>query len=87
MGVYFGALTKKQQYWPKNVPGNLIDKYFKEKYVGDTDSLLGTLNGVKYDLFYATENNYIMKIMSTYDGLTVKEGQSDSKQVNTKIGE
>ena len=43
-----------------------------------------TLNGVKYDIFCMKEPDYTMEIMSTYGGLTVKEGQCDSKRVYTK---
>ena len=86
MGVYVGALIKKQRYWPKHVPGDFIEGYFKEKDVGDTDSLHGTLNGVKYDILCKKEPDCTMKIMSIYSGLTVKEGQRDSKRVYTKDG-
>ena len=34
-GVYAGALIKKQSYWPKGVPGDLIDTHFEDKEVGD----------------------------------------------------
>ena len=28
-GVYGGAMIKKRQYWPNNVPGDEIDKHFE----------------------------------------------------------
>ena len=87
MGVYTGALIKKRRYLPKHVPGGLIDEYFKDKEVGSTDSLHGTFDEVKYDFFYMKEPDYVMKIMSTYGGLLVKEGQRDSKRVFNKDGE
>ena len=49
MGVYAGALNKKRRYWPKHVPGQLINTHFKDKEVGNTDSLHGILYEVKYD--------------------------------------
>ena len=36
-GVYGGALIKKRQYWPRNVPGDDIDKHFEGKEVGAVD--------------------------------------------------
>ena len=72
MGVYAGALIKKRRYWPKHVPGDLIDEYFKDKEVGETDSLHGTFDGVKYNFFCMKEPDYAMKVMSTYGGLLVK---------------
>ena len=31
VGVFAGALIKKRQYWPKYVPGDVIDRHFKDK--------------------------------------------------------
>ena len=39
-GVYAGALIKKRRYWPKGVPGDLVDQYFPDKKVGDVDMLV-----------------------------------------------
>ena len=39
VGVYAAALTKKQKYWPKGVPGDAIDKYFSDKDVTHVDML------------------------------------------------
>ena len=38
-GVYVGALIEKPQNWPKSVPGDLIDRNFADKEVGDEDIL------------------------------------------------
>ena len=87
IGVYAGALIKKWRYWPKYVPGDLIDTYFEGKEVGETDSLHGILGGVPYDIFCMKEPDYVMKIMSTYGSLTVKEGQKESERKYEKDGE
>ena len=50
-GVYVGALIKKRRYWPRHMPGDSIDAHFKEKEVGDTDALNGTMDGVDYNIF------------------------------------
>ena len=34
-GVYEAALVKKWCYWPKGVPGDLVDTHFEDKEVGD----------------------------------------------------
>ena len=81
MGVYAGALIKKRRYWPKHVPGDLIDDHFKDKEVGSTDAIHGIMDEVHYDFFCMKEPDYVMKIMSTYGGLLVKEGQRVSKRV------
>ena len=87
IGVYAGALIKKSCYWPKYVPGALIDTHFDDKQVGDTDSLHGVLDGVPYDIFCMKELDYVMKIMSTYGGLTVQEDQRDSIRAYYENGE
>ena len=87
ISVYAGALIKKRRYWPKHVPGDKIDEHFKSKDIGDTDSMYGMMDGVPYEIFCLKEPNYIMKIMSTYGGLTVNDGQTESKRVYEKDGE
>lgn len=77
-GVFGGALIKKRRYWPKHVPGDMIDAHFTEKEVGSTDSLKGKLDGVHYDIFCMKEPEYVMKIMSTYGGLLENDHQKES---------
>ena len=38
-GVYAAALINKQKYWPKGVPGDVIDEYFSDKDVTHVDML------------------------------------------------
>lgn len=78
MGVFAGALIKKQRYWPKYVPGDAIDEHFKDKAVGECDSLKGKLQDVPYDIFCMKEPDYVMKILSTYGGLMGNEWQKES---------
>ena len=63
------------------MPGDLIDVHFEDKEVGETDSLHGIINDVHYDIMCMKEPDYVMKIMTTYGGLTVKTGQRESKRV------
>ena len=34
-GVYAVAMIKERRYWPKEVPGELIDNHFEDKEFGD----------------------------------------------------
>ena len=77
VGVYASALIKKRRFWPKHVPGDHIDQHFEEKNVGETDSLRGKIDDVHFDIMCMKEPDYVMKIMSTYGGLTVKPGQRE----------
>ena len=73
-GIFASALIKKRRYWPRHVPWNKIDEYIKEKEVRDCDSLHGTMNGIPYIIFCMKEPDHVMKVMSIYSGLVVKEG-------------
>ena len=73
--VFAGALIKKRCYWPKNVPGDAIDEYFKDKEVREVDLLKGTLDDITYNILCMKEPDYVMKIMSTYEGLLENDCQ------------
>ena len=51
-----------------------------KKQVGECDSLRGTLDTVPYDIFSMRKPDYIMKLMSTYGGLTVPNNQRESRR-------
>ena len=80
-GVFGSALIKKRKYWPKFVPGDDIDVHMATKDVGECDCLHGTLEGKPYNIFCMKEPDYVMKIMSTYGALTVKENKKESKRI------
>jgi len=65
-GVFSSAVIKKRQYWPKYIPGDDIDKHFDGKEVGVVESLPGTLAGKAFKVFAIKEEDYVMKIMTTY---------------------
>ena len=87
VGVFAAALIKKRRYWPKYVQGDKIDRHFENIEVGKTDSWSGILDDVPYGIFCMKEPEYVMKIMSTCGGLTVNDGQRESKRVVKKNGE
>lgn len=72
VGVFSAAVIKKRRYWPRYVAGATIDDHMKDKEVGETDSVRGSLENVPYNIFCLKEPDYIMKLMSTYGGLVVK---------------
>ena len=64
-GVFACALIKKRRFWPAGVPGDVFDRHFSKRDVGETDAILGVLDGVKYFLCEMKEPDYIMKMMAT----------------------
>ena len=77
-GVFASAVIKKRRYWPRYVDGDAIESRMEGKAIGACDALHGTLDGTGYVLFAMKEPDYTMKIMSTYGGLIVKDGERDS---------
>ncbi|KAG7361811.1 transposase IS4 [Nitzschia inconspicua] len=69
LGIFASAVIKKRRFWPKHVPGDMMDQHMSAKQVGDVDSLKGHLDGVPYDLFCMKDTDYTMKLMSTYGSL------------------
>ena len=65
-GVFASAVIKKRRYWPKNIPAEVIKKYFEDKAVGDCHRLPGEREGIKFDVFAHKEPDYITMFMSTY---------------------
>ena len=52
-GVFAGAQIKKRRYWPKYVPGDVIDSHFKNEPVGKSNAVCGEMEGVQYNIFAA----------------------------------
>ena len=48
LGVYGQALQKKLRYWPRNVPGDQIDRYFEGKPLGHCESLQQDMEGIPF---------------------------------------
>jgi hypothetical protein len=66
-GIFAAALViRKRRYWPKHIPGDLIDEHIEDREVGDVDAWAGTLDNVHFHVFSMKEPNYVMKLMSTY---------------------
>ena len=49
MGVYSQFLIKKRgRYWPKGVPGDMIDQHFTDKPIGHSETWATTFEGVPF---------------------------------------
>ena len=70
LGVYSQALIKKRKYWPKDVPGDHIDRYFDGKPLGYCKSLKQDMNGIPFYVHCCKDSRYVTKMMSTHGLLT-----------------
>jgi len=77
--VFSSAVIKKRKYWPKHIDGEKIKEYFKDKIVGDVDSIGGTIDGHSFDIFCMKDEPYVSMIMSTY-GTNRRVGEMKSRQ-------
>ena len=44
----FQFLIKKRRYWPKYVPGDYIDNHMMQKPLGETETFVQELGGVRF---------------------------------------
>ena len=77
VGLFAAAVIKKRCYRPRHVPDNCI----KTKEIRDVNSLQGKIDYYDYDLSFMVVPDYTMKLMSTYGGLTMKNGQKESNRI------
>ena len=82
VGVFAGALIKKRRFWPALVPGNVIDQHFDGKEVGSVNSVGGSLDGVKYNIWAMKDAGYVAKIMGTASGLIYREERQHYREVD-----
>jgi Transposase IS4 len=83
VGVFSSAVIKKQQYWPKCIPGNDTDKHFDGNRNGAMESLPGTLGGKAFKVFAMKEVDYVMKITTTYHTSCREVDDGDTEQSAT----
>lgn len=77
VGVYGSAVIKKRRFWPKYILGDAIDRRFEGKEIGFVDALPGLMEGHCFKIFCMKEEDYVMKLMSTYGALrSVDEGKT-----------
>ena len=79
-GIYSGALIKNRHYWPKGVPGYLIDTHFQYKEV-DSVNMIGSI--IQYNkpfrIFCMIDLDYVMNIISSWMVLDELEGAKTRK--------
>ena len=74
-GVYVEALIKKWRYWPKGVPGDLIDTHFEDKESGDVEMIQARTEDNKLSkIFCMKQPYYVMKMMAGWMTLDELEG-------------
>ena len=69
---------KKRRYWPKDIAGDGIKAFMKDKQVGYQEHIPGEVDIVGFDIFATKDPDFTMMIMSTYGQLVVKKGQMDN---------
>ena len=84
-GVAKVFFYKKRQHWLTLAPGDTIDGQFSTKYIGDTYILKGNMDNHHYGIFHLKDPDYIMKLMSSYSGLTEYPSQKVSTHSFTNI--
>ena len=66
-GVYGQALIKKRgRYWPRGVPGAFIDNHFRNKGIGEKETLVQNIDGINFLIHCQKEEKYVTKMMCTY---------------------
>lgn len=70
LGVYGQALVKKRKYWPKDVPGDQIDRYFDGKELGFSKTLKQDMDGILFYVHCSKDTKFVTKMMSTHGLLT-----------------
>ena len=76
-GVYVLDLIKKGRYWPKGVPGDLIDTHFEDKEVGDVVIIEArTEDNNMFKTFFMKDPDDAMKIMESWMKLDGLEGEN-----------
>ena len=75
--VFASTVINNHQYWHRHVPVQKINNYKNIKEVGDVASLRGKLDIYNHDVFLMKEQDYTMKLMFTYCGLTMKNDQKE----------
>ncbi|KAL7471152.1 hypothetical protein ACHAXS_011440 [Conticribra weissflogii] len=77
VGVYGQSLIKKHgRFWPKHVPGQLIDNHMKDKEIGFAATYKQSIGGKDFLVHCQKDDTYVTKILSTHGIL---------KQVNSHI--
>ena len=75
VGIFTNTLIKKRKYQWNFFPEKDIDIH-KKKKSGDTDSLNIILDNIAYNLFCLKDEDFTMKLMSTFGGFPLPNWQA-----------
>ncbi len=64
--VFWQLLIKKRRYWPKDVPGELIDGHMAGECQGETSTYMQDINGTCIIAHCFHDADWTTKIMSTH---------------------
>ena len=81
-GVYGQFLIKKRRYWPKHVPGDLIDAHMAGKALGETETYVQEINGTRFLVHCTKDAEWVTKIMSTHGVLDEIQDHPTWRQVD-----
>jgi len=81
-GVYGQALIKKRKYWPKYVPGDMIDEYMSTKAVGEACTFKQVLDGRDFFVHCMKNRDYVTKIMSCHGTLATVQSHKTMRRIN-----
>jgi hypothetical protein len=85
LGVLGQALIKKRgRYWPKGVPGDMIDQHFADKEIGYSKTLEMMFKEKTMFIHCMKEKKYVTKFMSTFG--TLDEVQTHGTFCRTAAG-
>ena len=72
---FLSAVIKNKCYWRRHVPFQEIDNYSNTKQFLYVTPLQGKIDHYNDDTFFMNEPDYMIKLMSAYDGIAVKNGK------------
>ena len=81
-GVYGQFLIKKRRYWPKHVPGDLIDGHMAGKPLGATESYVQDLDGKRFVVHCCRDADWTTKIMSSHGVLDENQDHPTWRKVD-----
>ncbi len=81
-GVFGQALVKKRKYWPRYVPGDMIDSHMSTKAVGESSSFKQVLEGRDFFVHCTKDRDYVTKIMSCHGTLTPVPTHKTLRRIN-----
>ena len=83
VGVYGQALIKKRgRFWPKHVPGQMIEEALKDKDLGHATTFKQSIDGKDFFVHCQKDDCYITKIMSTHGLVMEVEDHLTYRNIN-----